>query len=491
MTIRRTSILFAVLALGALCAAASHAAQRATQAAIHSSAYYGAARESVGDVLSAAGDVNGDKRADIITSSSQSHGAVVVFGSSSNSSLDLSRLGRRGFRILAPGVSGGVQSVAGAGDVNHDGLSDLLVGTPVARDSGGVTPGSAYVVFGKRSRSAVDITKLGVKGFRIVGERRRDHAGAGVAGGGDINGDGFADVIVGAPQAEVSDHSNAGSAYVVFGKRTTSTVELSTLGGGGIKVAGARSGEQVGNAVARTSDMNGDKLDELVLGASNSDSGGRNSGAAYVVYGRQTAGAVNLSQLGNKGFLIKGAAAREGDGFAVAGLKDVNGDRLGDIAIGAPAARYSGHASGSAYVVFGRPAPGTVDLAKLSSAGYRLDGVAGDVAGFSVAGTSDQSRDGRGELIVGAPGADVGRVMNAGTAYVIYGTGARKPRRLDRLGNGGFRLSKMRFLGSAGTAVAEAGDVNGDGRSEVVVGVPGANYDGRTASGAAYLFRGL
>ena len=142
--------------------------------------------------MAAAGDVNGDKLADFITTSRKNHGAVVVFGSRSSKDLDLSRLGRRGFRILAPGVNGGVKSVAGAGDVNSDGLSDLIVGTPVARDCGGITPGSAYVVFGKRSRSSVDVTRLGSKGFRIVGERRADHAGAGVAGGGDVNGDGLA-----------------------------------------------------------------------------------------------------------------------------------------------------------------------------------------------------------------------------------------------------------------------------------------------------------
>jgi hypothetical protein len=200
---------------------------------------------------------------------------------------------------------------------------------------------------------------------------------------------------------------------------------------------------------------------------------------------------VNLAQIGSKGFLIKGAAAREGDGFAVAGLRDVDGDKLGDVAIGAPAARHRGAGSGSAYVVFGRPAPGTVDLAKLRSAGFRLDGQPGDVAGFSVSGTADESRDGRGELVVGAPGTQVGRARNAGTAYVVYGTGARKPRRLTRLGDGGFRLSRMSFPGAAGTSVAEVGDANGDGRSEVMVGAPGANYDGRMGSGAAYLFRGL
>lgn len=465
--------------------------QQARQSAIHVSSYYGAAREGVGDLLGAAGDVNNDGLADVITTSRLSRGAVVLFGSRSNSSVDLARLRGRGFRISAAGISGGVQSVAGAGDVNGDELADLIVGTPAARDSGGITPGSAYVVFGKESRSTVRLSRLGSHGFRIVGERRGDRAGAGVSGIGDLNGDRLADVIVGAPRVDVSDRSNAGAAYIVSGKRTGSTVELSTLGAGGVKVAGARSGEQVGNAVASAPDMNSDGLQELLLGASQSDSGGRRSGAGYVVYGRRNAGAVNLSDLGTRGFTIRGAAAREGAGYSVAGLNDVNGDKLGDVVLGAPAARNAGRASGSAYVVFGRPAPGTVRLGRLSSAGFRLDGVAGDNAGFAVSGSTDQSGDGRGEVIVGAPGADIGRVMNGGTAYVIYGTGARKPRRLDRLGNGGFRLSRMRFLGSAGVSVADAGDFNGDGRPEVLVGTPGASYDGRNASGAVYAFRGL
>jgi len=479
------------LTIGLAAAAALALCAAVAVAAVRSSAYYGASGEGVGDAIGAAGDVNGDRRADVISTSDVSRGAVVVFGSKSTKSLDMARLGRRGFRISARGIAGGVQSVAGAGDVNGDGLGDLLVGTPVARDAGGVTPGSAFVVFGKKTSGTVVLDRIGRHGFRIVGERRRDYAGAAVAGGGDFNGDGLADVIVGAPKVEVSDRTNAGATYVVFGKRNSATVELSTLGGGGIKVAGARSGEEVGNAVAHTSDMNGDKLDELVLGAQNSDSGGRNSGAAYVVYGRRTASAINLSQLGNRGYMIVGGAAREGAGFSVSGLKDVNGDKLGDVAIGAPAARYSGRGSGSAYVVFGRPAAGRVELSKLSSAGYRVDGVAGDVAGFAVGGATDQGRDGRGELIVGAPGADTDRAMNSGTAYVVYGTGARKPRRLDRLGNGGFRLSPIRFPGSVGAAVAEAGDIDGDGRAELAIGAPGASYDGRNGSGAIYVFRGL
>ncbi len=475
-------------ALGLVVPAAGH---RASSSVVRSSALYGAPREGAGDLLAAAGDVNGDKRADVITTSKISRGAVVVFGSRDNSSLDLSRLRGRGFRISAAGIAGGIQSVSGAGDVNGDGRADLIVGTPAARDSGGTGPGSAYVVFGKRSSSVVRLSRLAFRGFRIVGERRRDRAGAGVSGMGDLNGDGLGDVVVGAPRVEVSDRNNAGAAYIVFGKRGTSTIELSTLGNAGTKIAGARSGEQVGNAVAQTGDMNGDGINELLLGASRSNLGGRRSGAAYVVYGRRSPGAVKLAQLGGRGFLIRGAARNESAGFSVAGLKDVNGDKLADIAIGAPGARNNGRASGSAYVVFGRRAPGTVRLAKLSKAGFRVDGAAGNNAGFSVAGASDESRDGRGELIVGAPGATVRRVADAGTAYVVYGTGARRPRTLDRLGNGGFRLSKMRFLGAAGVSVAEAGDMNSDGRPELLVGAPSANYNGRRDSGAVYVFRGL
>src|SRR5262249_26686401 len=151
--------------------------------------------------------------------------------------------------------------------------------------------------------------------------------------------------------------------------------------------------------------MNHDGIDELLLGASHSNVGGAHSGGAYLVYGRRTPGAVNLATLNGRGFFIQGAAAGENAGYSVAGLKDGNGDNVGGSVAGAPAARNTGRASGSAYVVFGRPAPGTVFLKRLSSAGFRVDGVAGDNAGFSVSGASDESRDGRGEVIIGAPGA--------------------------------------------------------------------------------------
>jgi FG-GAP repeat len=251
-------------------------------------------------------------------------------------------------------------SVAAAGDVNGDGVADLIVGAPFADNNGRPLSGSAYVVFGGQSPADVDLQDLGAAGFRIDGAASADRAGNSVAAAGDVNGDGRADLIVGAPFANNTGRPDSGSAYVVLGGRNPGDVDLGSLGpAAGFRIDGAASEDQAGNSVAAAGDVNGDGRADLIVGALGADNNGRPaSGSAYVVFGGQNPATVDLQNLGAAGLRIDGAASGDRAGRSVAAAGDVNGDGVADLIVGAGEAGNNGRQnSGSAYVVFGAAQP--------------------------------------------------------------------------------------------------------------------------------------
>ena len=148
--------------------------------------------------------------------------------------------------------------------------------------------------------------------------------------------------------------------------------------------------------------------------------------------------------------------------------------------------------SGSAYVIYGSASPATIDLNYLGSEeGFRIDGAAaGDVAGFSVSDAGDVNGDGRDDVIVGAYGADNNGRDHSGSTYVIYGSASPATIDLNVLGSEeGFRIDGAASYDEAGWAVSDAGDVNGDGRDDVIVGAHYADNNGST-SGSAYVIYG-
>jgi hypothetical protein len=166
-------------------------------------------------------------------------------------------------------------SVASAGDVNGDGFADLIIGAPGADP---YNSGTSYVMFGKASgfTAKIDLSSLnGSNGFRLDGVSAGDFSGQSVAGAGDVNGDGFADVIVGAATAGVN---YSGASYVVFGKATgfAASIDLSTLdGSNGFRLDGVAAYDQIGRSVATAGDVNGDGFGDLIVGA------GAGAGAKY------------------------------------------------------------------------------------------------------------------------------------------------------------------------------------------------------------------
>ncbi|OJA03332.1 hypothetical protein BGC33_03070, partial [Bathymodiolus thermophilus thioautotrophic gill symbiont] len=187
-------------------------------------------------------------------------------------------------------------SVSSAGDVNGDGLDDLIVGVYQADPSSGNNAGKSYVVFGKVDETAINLSAIasGTGGFVINGESAEDNSGLSVSSAGDVNGDGLDDLIIGA----YSSQNGAGKSYVVFGKTNESAVNLSVIaaGTGGFVINGENTNDFSGLSVSSAGDVNGDGLDDLIVGAYHADPDNKsNAGKSYVVFGKTNESAVNLS----------------------------------------------------------------------------------------------------------------------------------------------------------------------------------------------------
>ena len=467
-----------------------------------------------GGSVSNAGDVNGDGFDDLIigarhadSNGSDSGASYVVFGNSSgfDETFDLSDLnGNNGFRLAGAEENdeSGI-SVSTAGDLNGDGLSDLIVGAYYS-DAGGNNAGSSYVVFGKISGfdAEIRLTDLDENdGFRIDGAAIEDHLGFSVNHAGDVNGDGFDDLILGARYADFNG-DKSGSSYIVFGKASgfERTFDVSSLNGSnGFRLDGVATDDRTGRSVSAAGDMNGDGFDDVIVGASLADQQGRSSGSSYVIFGKPSgfSAALALSSLdGHTGFRLDGEMPGDQSGFSVSNAGDINGDGFADVIIGARSADPYGDKSGVSYIVFGKASgfDASIDLSSLDgSTGFRVGGeAAGDQLGWSVSSAGDFNGDGLSDLIVGARWADSSN-LDAGASYVLFGRSSGFNSTFDVSGiNGinGLRIEGVKSGDGLGKSVSGAGDINGDGFSDLIIGASGADSNGRNSGSSYVLFGG-
>ena len=365
-------------------------------------------------------------------------------------------------------------TVAGRCDVDGDGVDDVLSADNQRPFS------NAYVVFGDRWLGDTDLAGP-FDGLRIVGAQGSPTAAVGCAG--DVDRDGRDEVLVGSWQEDPNGRDNAGSVFVVLGRRGGAAIDLREPGFGGYRIDGAVANDRIGvERVSGAGDVNRDGRDDVLVGGNGAAGRGPNTGAAWVVFGRRGSAPVDLAALGAGGYRIAGAKSGDRAGFAVANAGDVNDDGRPDQLVGAyTAANERGTTAGEAYVVFGRRATDTVELAALGGGGITIRGAAGgDRLGIALSTAGDVNRDGRADVLVGADGiAD-----RPGRAYVIYG---RRAGTVDTaaLGGAGYAIEGEAPGDNAGYAVAALPDLDGDRRPEALLGA----YDAEPA-GRAYIVFG-
>lgn len=451
------------------------------------------------------GDINDDGLGDVVVAAWSQSGEVgrvyVVFGKITGGQVGLGSLTdlEAGFEITGEALDDlAGTSIAGAGDVNGDGRPDILIGAPGA-SSKGQSSGTSYVVFGKVGVAPVFLedVALGDGGFSIEGEAAQHFSGHSVQSAGDVNGDGLADLIIGAYGAEPNGLFS-GRAYVVFGRSAGKPTQLAKIAAGmgqGFVMNGAAELDFAGSAVASAGDVNGDGFADVIVGAYGSDINGDASGRAYVVFGKPDPTPVDLSAVagGLGGFAIDGELPFDQAGAAVAGAGDFNGDGLADIVVGAPLADAQSDDAGRSYLVFGKSDTAVVKLTEVTegAGGFAIDGQqVRNYSGFSVDGAGDVNGDGLDDIILGAYGASPSGA-SSGRSYVIYGRDSTDLLALNAIanGDGGFAIDGEEIGDYAGFSVAGAGDADGDGFADIIVGAFANDAKG-TGAGRSYVVLG-
>jgi hypothetical protein len=423
----------------------------------------------LGDSGARAGDVNGDGFSDIVVGAPGVGRAYVVFGSSSPSTVALSVLNSQGF-VIEQAVF-----VAGAGDVNGDRLDDVLVYAQYD---------AAYIVFGKQDSATVSLSDLGNSGFEILA------SDIGVlnsfASAGDVNGDGYDDVVA----VVITETPYASPVFVVFGKADAEPVALSTLGAGGFRIDGAITQDVAVTQASPGGDINGDGLDDIITIGSQYK--------AHVIFGKRD----------GEGVLLTAIEAGDGGGFAIdydfwgdfaKAAGDVNGDGLDDVLMSTVSdylTPFDGeYVPAVTQVVFGKKTFSPVLVGDVRPDARTGFVVRGDGVLMRAAGAGDVNGDGADDLIFGAASEDIEPVPTsgpcrvdtcaAGMAYIAFGE--RRPEAVADVGltdikdgiGRGFPVRGVNRANQTGAAVSGAGDVDGDGIDDVLIGAPGNIFDER------------
>ena len=432
------------------------------------------------------GDINGDGFGDVVIGAygnddngDMSGQAYLVFGRDSGwgalvdlDSVSTSYIGE------SEGDWFGFDTLHTGGDLNGDGLFDVVVGAMLS-DRAFEDAGAVFVVFG-RSTGWMKDTPATAADVVFTGEAAFDWAGRMISAG-DLDGDGIDDLVAGA----CAYGGSRGKVYVVLG-RTSGWPTIAGLEQADATMVGEHSDDWAFRVDAGR-DANGDGLEDLLVGAIGNNDGGDDAGKVYFVPGTPSIVSYSEVVLGLAPGSFVGEEPGDDAGISVALAEDLNGDTLDDILIGARGNDENGYYSGQAYVVFGRQAGWTQNF-DLSAADASFLGESDwDLAGNAVDGAGDVDGDGLGDIIIGAYGNSEA-FTGAGQIYAVLGR---------TLGWGQDSLLSSAdgsFFGTeagenAGLTLAGAGDLDGDGLADILVGAHFNSLNG-THSGRVYLISG-
>jgi hypothetical protein len=445
------------------------------------------ANANFGSAVSGAGDVNGDGFDDVIVGAYRydagqtDEGAAFVFLGSNTGIVDTNPATAHAQLESNHVLSNFGLSVSGAGDVNGDGFDDVIIGAHLYETGEGFGEGAAFVFLG--SATGIADGSPSTAHAQIDSDQYFAYLGISVSGAGDVNGDGFDDVIVGAERYDAGQ-TDEGAAFVFLGSNTgivgtnpaTAHAQLESNQG---TVSSPPFPANLGGSVSDAGDVNGDGFADVIVGAYQYDAGEGIEGAAFVFLG-SSAGIVGTNPATAHAQLESNQGGAN-FGSSVSGAGDFNGDGFADVIVGA----YRYDAEGAAFVFLGSAAgiadgnPSTAHAQFESNQGYAH-------LGWSVSGAGDVNGDGFDDVIGGAPSyVGVGDAMYAGTAFVLLGTPVGIPNGNPSTPH--VQIESNQDGAQLGWSVSGAGDVNGDGLADVIVGARGYNA-GESREGVALVF---